>query len=80
MDAPQSAGNSPEMVELEDGKTYAWCSCGRSANQPYCDGSHAGTGLTPKVFQPEKAGPAAMCMCKRTGNSPYCDGSHAQPA
>ena len=48
---PLIAGQSPAMVELEAGKTYFWCVCGRSKSQPFCDGSHAGTGLTPKKFR-----------------------------
>jgi len=63
------------MVELEEGKNYAWCSCGLSENQPYCNGSHSGTSLVPKVFKAEKE-KAALCMCKQSKNPPYCDGSH----
>jgi CDGSH-type Zn-finger protein len=71
------AQRSPYAVELEEGKKYAWCSCGRSSNQPFCDGSHQGTGLMPNVFAAEKTGTAYLCGCKHTGNAPLCDGSHA---
>ncbi|HHO69367.1 MAG TPA: CDGSH iron-sulfur domain-containing protein [Gammaproteobacteria bacterium] len=66
----------PVEVELEAGKTYYWCRCGRSASQPFCDGSHKGTGVEPLAFSPEQAGKAWLCVCKRTANPPYCDGSH----
>ena len=55
-----------------------WCACGRSKNQPFCDGSHVGTGITPKPFTADTDGEAFLCACKRTGTPPYCDGSHAQ--
>lgn len=70
------AGDAPVKVHLEEGKTYAWCSCGRSAGQPFCDGSHQGTGLDPIVFTAEKNGDVWLCMCKQTSGPPLCDGSH----
>ncbi len=70
------AQKSPYTIELEEGKTYAWCACGRSNNQPLCDGSHKDTGFKPTVFTAEKSESAHMCGCKRTGNSPMCDGTH----
>ncbi len=76
MELPEAADTSPKMTELESGKTYAWCACGRSSNQPWCDGSHKGSAFSPKVFSAEESKPAAMCMCKRTGNKPFCDGTH----
>jgi CDGSH-type Zn-finger protein len=72
------AQKAPYPVQLEAGKTYAWCACGRSANQPFCDGSHSGTGLAPKVFKAEESRTAALCGCKQTGDEPFCDGSHAK--
>ncbi len=75
---PIIADTRPTKVELEEGKAYFWCSCGRSKNQPFCDGSHAGTGLSPKKFTAEKSGAAMLCQCKATANAPFCDGSHAQ--
>ena len=55
---------------------YFWCACGRSAKQPFCDGSHSGTGIEPVAYKAEKSGDAWFCGCKATGNSPMCDGSH----
>ena len=75
---PIIAAKSPSMVELEAGKDYFWCRCGRSANQPFCDGSHAGTGITPTKFTAQKSGRAALCQCKGTANAPFCDGTHAK--
>jgi CDGSH-type Zn-finger protein/mannose-6-phosphate isomerase-like protein (cupin superfamily) len=71
-----SAGRKPFVVQLEAGRTYLWCACGRSANQPFCDGAHAGTGLGPVRFRAEAGREAALCGCKRTGHAPYCDGAH----
>ncbi len=73
---PIIAKKGPFAVELEAGKNYHWCTCGRSANQPFCDGSHKGTGMTPMAFTPEKSGTAYLCGCKHSKNPPYCDGSH----
>lgn len=78
MTEPIIAANAPIPVELNTGQEYHWCACGRSQNQPFCDGSHAGTGLTPLGFTPDTDGEAYLCACKRTGNPPYCDGTHAQ--
>ena len=75
---PIIAAKAPIKVELEAEKNYFWCSCGKSKNQPFCDGSHAGTGLAPLKFTAEKSGPAALCQCKATANGPFCDGSHAR--
>ena len=63
-------------VEVEEGKTYFWCACGRSAKQPFCDGSHKDTGISPVKHQAEKAGKLFFCGCKQTGKVPLCDGSH----
>lgn len=74
---PIIAAKTPLKVELESGKDYYWCRCGRSKAQPFCDGSHAGTDITPLKFTADKAASAAMCQCKATANAPYCDGTHA---
>lgn len=78
MDLPKVADTVPAQVELESGKKYAWCACGLSANQPFCDGKHKGTDFTPIVFECEESKTAYFCQCKKTGNGPYCDGSHNQ--
>ncbi|ALJ35625.1 CDGSH iron-sulfur domain-containing protein [Azospirillum brasilense] len=74
--APVAATKEPIIIELEAGKTYWWCRCGRSAKQPLCDGSHAGTGLEPMKFAPATSMKARFCGCKATKKPPFCDGSH----
>ena len=74
---PIIAAAFPKKVELEAGKDYYWCRCGKSASQPFCDGSHAGTGITPLKFTAENTGDAMLCQCKATANAPFCDGTHA---
>jgi len=76
MKEPKIAGKAPQMETLEAGKTYAWCACGKSASQPWCDGAHKDGEFTPTVFRAEESKKAALCMCKLTKNPPYCDGSH----
>jgi CDGSH-type Zn-finger protein len=77
MDKPKVAANAPMQMTLEAGKKYAWCTCGLSASQPLCDGSHRGTSFTPYVFEAEESKTVHFCACKQTGNQPYCDGSHS---
>lgn len=76
MTEPHIVDTKPSGVELEEGKAYFFCTCGRSAQQPFCDGSHKGTDFTPHKFVAEKTGRAWLCLCKHTKNMPYCDGSH----
>ena len=78
MTEPVVAQKAPYAVEVEAGKTYFWCACGRSSNQPFCDGSHKDTGLSPVKFAAEEAGRVFFCGCKRTGAPPLCDGTHAK--
>jgi CDGSH-type Zn-finger protein len=73
---PKRAADTPVAVELEAGKTYYWCACGRSANQPFCDGSHKTTSFRPVSFEAKDSGTKYLCRCKQTNNQPYCDGSH----
>lgn len=78
MNKPIVADNKPIPVELVAGKDYYFCTCGKSSNQPFCDGSHKGTDFAPKAFTAEKGGKAFLCQCKQTRNSPFCDGAHAK--
>ena len=68
--------NKPFPVQLEGGSDYFWCSCGKSRNQPFCDGSHKGTDISPVPFLAEKSETKFFCGCKITNAQPFCDGSH----
>jgi CDGSH-type Zn-finger protein len=61
---------------VKTGESYWWCACGRSANQPFCDGSHQGTGIEPVEWVSDKDGKAWFCGCKATQKPTMCDGSH----
>jgi len=69
------AGLKPVVTELEPGEYY-YCSCGRSAGQPFCDGSHSGTSFGPMKFEIQEKKKVALCTCKQTKNPPFCDGAH----
>jgi CDGSH iron-sulfur domain-containing protein 3 len=70
------AQKAPFKVELVEGKTYYWCACGRSKSQPFCDGSHQGTGFEPVAYKADKSGTAFLCGCKHSNKKPLCDGTH----
>lgn len=72
--------NKPLLVELEAGREYRWCACGRSAKQPFCDGSHRGSGIEPLRFEAPGSGEVLLCVCKKTRSPPWCDGSHNELA
>ncbi|TVQ34175.1 MAG: CDGSH iron-sulfur domain-containing protein [Geminicoccaceae bacterium] len=78
MDTPEIVKKAPFAVPVEAGKAYWWCACGRSAQQPFCDGSHKGTAFRPVKYQPTEDGKAFFCGCKHSGNQPLCDGTHKQ--
>ncbi len=65
----------PITLDLEPG-TYYWCSCGKTKNQPFCDGSHEGTTFLPIEFKIAEKKAVTLCNCQRTSDGPYCDGSH----
>lgn len=77
MNEAKVADTKPVVLDLEPG-TYHWCTCGHSAKQPFCDGSHRGTGFVPMKFEVAEAQQVALCACKQTGNGPFCDGTHAK--
>ncbi|RME17365.1 MAG: CDGSH iron-sulfur domain-containing protein [Alphaproteobacteria bacterium] len=75
-DAPEIAQKAPFPVEVEEGKSYFWCACGRSKNQPFCDGSHKGTSFSPVKYTAEASKKVFFCGCKHSANAPLCDGTH----
>jgi CDGSH-type Zn-finger protein len=75
MEEPKIAAKQPSMQSLKPG-TYFWCACGRSSNQPFCDGSHKGTSFTPVQFKIDEQKDVWLCQCKHSKNKPYCDGTH----
>ena len=76
MSKPEIAAKAPCAVDVEKGKDYWWCACGRSKSQPMCDGSHKGTEFVPMKFTAEETKKAYVCACKQTKNAPFCDGTH----
>ena len=77
MSEPVIADHQPAVMTLEPGSHF-WCSCGRSANQPFCDGSHQGTDFQPIEFNVTEQKQVALCNCKHTENKPFCDGTHTK--
>ncbi len=78
MAEPRIAQKGPFPVDVEAGKSYFWCQCGRSATQPFCDGSHKETEFTPIRHKAEKSGTLYFCGCKHSGHKPLCDGTHSK--
>ena len=72
----KTAKNSPYPIEVVKDKTYYWCSCGLSENQPFCDSSHQSTEMTPLEFVASENKTIYFCGCKQSANSPLCDGTH----
>lgn len=66
----------PYAIQVDAGKSYFWCACGRSRKQPFCDGSHSGTGFVPLTYEATAAKTVYFCGCRRSGKQPLCDGSH----
>lgn len=76
MDEPTIAQKCPIVQKVEPG-IYWWCACGRSKSQPFCDGSHEGTGFVPQEVKITEAKMVAWCACKHSKKMPFCDGSHS---
>ena len=68
--------NNPLPKTIKKNKVYFWCACGKSANQPFCDGSHKNTNFSPVKLESSKSEKVFFCGCKNTNNPPFCDGSH----
>ena len=78
MSEPTIAQKAPYPVDVEAGKTYYWCACGKSTRQPFCDGSHQGSEFVPTAFQATETGKVYFCGCKHSKKGALCDGSHKQ--
>ena len=72
---PNIAQKAPYVLDLKPG-TYWWCACGKSKTQPFCDGSHKGSGIEPVKFELAEATQVALCGCKHSFKKPFCDGTH----
>ena len=77
MSKPEIANTMPYPTEVEKGKTYHWCACGKSSKQPFCDGSHKGTDITPITYTAPKDKIVFFCGCKQSTKAPICDGTHS---
>ncbi|GHE02235.1 glutamate synthase [Defluviimonas sp. 20V17] len=75
-ESPTVARKAPYPVEVEAGKSYFWCACGKSANQPFCDGSHKGTSFAPIKYTATEDARVFFCGCKHSATKPICDGTH----
>lgn len=75
-ETPIIAQKAPYPVEVEEGKNYFWCACGRSKKQPFCDGSHKGTGINPVKYTAPATKKVFFCGCKQSAKQPLCDGTH----
>tara|TARA_B100000963_G_scaffold274291_1_gene242500 strand:- start:715 stop:954 length:240 start_codon:yes stop_codon:yes gene_type:complete len=76
MDKGKRAGEVPIGVDVIEGKSYFWCTCGFSKKQPLCDGSHKGSNFSPLKYIAEQTKKVFFCTCKQTQDPPMCDGSH----
>jgi CDGSH-type Zn-finger protein len=76
MDQPNIAGRGPIAVQVEAGKTYFWCSCGRSSTQPFCSGAHQGSSFEPIEYVAQRTALVYFCTCKHSAKAPLCDGTH----
>ncbi len=76
MTSPNIAQKAPFAVAVKTGDKYFWCACGKSANQPFCDGSHQGSDFLPKPYTAEEDRTVYFCGCKHSKGAPLCDGTH----
>lgn len=78
MSTPRIAQKAPYAIDVETGKSYWWCSCGKSSKQPLCDGSHKGSDFTPVEYKATEDKTIYFCGCKQSGNGVFCDGAHSK--
>ncbi len=78
MTDPVRVSNTPYPVDVEAGKSYWWCACGKSAKQPFCDGAHKGSSFAPFKYDATESKKVFFCGCKATAKAPMCDGTHSK--
>jgi len=76
MATPEMPQKAPYPVAVEAGKSYWWCACGKSASQPFCDGSHKGSEFAPTKYTAEESKTVYFCGCKQSKNGALCDATH----
>ena len=76
MELPKIASPKSIKIDVKKGETYTWCACGLSNNQPFCDGSHKGTGFNPVSYTADEDKLVGFCGCKHSKTAPLCDGFH----
>jgi CDGSH-type Zn-finger protein len=76
MEKGEVAGTQPIGVNVEAGKDYWWCACGKSKKQPFCDGSHKGSAFSPVQWKADASKQVWFCACKQTDTRPLCNGAH----
>ena len=75
---PEIGGRKPLPINVEAGKSYWWCACGRSKSQPFCYGSHKGSEFSPIQYDATESKTVFFCGCKHSGSKPFCDGTHSR--
>ena len=73
---PVMTQKAPYAVDVEAGKSYYWCSCGKSSTQPLCDGKHKGSSFAPKEYKATTTGKVYFCGCRQSKSPQLCDGTH----
>jgi CDGSH-type Zn-finger protein len=68
----------PFRIEVKQGDSKAFCTCGKSKSGPYCDGSHEGSEHSPNVIKFEEDKTVSICGCLQSQNAPFCDGVHSK--
>jgi CDGSH-type Zn-finger protein len=76
MAEPTVGGTAPIAIDVQAGRSYFWCSCGKSKRQPFCDGAHKGSEFAPVEYKATESTKVWFCACKRSGKGVLCDGSH----
>ncbi|NOZ35154.1 MAG: CDGSH iron-sulfur domain-containing protein [Chlorobi bacterium] len=71
----KTAQKMPYVLDTKPG-IYYYCTCGKSSNQPFCDGSHKDSIFIPEKVEIKEEKKIAWCGCKHSSNGAFCDGTH----